>query len=64
MRPAFAGRYVERGDPGFEQAAVGRVFNGRRPADRRPEAVLLAADEADVQAGVRYAAERGWQVAV
>ena len=64
MRPSFAGRYVERGEPGFEQAAVGRVFNGRRPADRRPEAVLLAADEADVQAGVRYAAERGWQVAV
>jgi FAD/FMN-containing dehydrogenase len=64
MRPAFAGRYVERGEPGFEEAAVGRVFNGRRPVDRRPEAVLLAADEADVQAGVRYAAERGWQVAV
>jgi len=64
MRPAFAGPYLERGEPGFEQAAVGRVFNGRRPADRRPEAVLLAADETDVQAGVRYAAERGWQVAV
>ena len=61
---AFRGRLVTAADPDFEEAVLGRVFNGRRPQDRRPEAVLLAADEADVQAGVRYAAERGWQVAV
>jgi FAD/FMN-containing dehydrogenase len=60
----FRGRFVTRGEPGFEEAVLGRVFNGRRPDDRRPDAVLIAADEADVQAGVRYAAERGWQVAV
>jgi FAD/FMN-containing dehydrogenase len=64
VTPAFTGRFVERTEPGFEEAVLGRVYNGRRPADRRPEAVLLAADEADVQAGVRLAAERGWQVAV
>jgi FAD/FMN-containing dehydrogenase len=60
----FRGRYVSRGDDGFDEAVLGRIFNGRRPADRHPEAVLFAADEADVQAGVRYAAARGWQVAV
>lgn len=61
---AFRGRYVTPDDPGFEEAVLGRVFNGRRPADRCPQAVLFAADEADVQAGVRSAAERGWQVAI
>lgn len=64
MTPAFTGQYVQRGEPGFEEAVLARVFNGRRPEDRRPEAVLFAADEADVQAGVRLAAQRGWQVAV
>jgi FAD/FMN-containing dehydrogenase len=51
------------GEDGFEEAAVGRVFNGRRPA-RRPAAVLEAQSEEDVVAGVRLARERGWQVAV
>ena len=31
-----------RGDEGFEEACVGRIFNLRRP-DERPEVVLLAA---------------------
>jgi FAD/FMN-containing dehydrogenase len=39
------------------------VFNARRP-DRCPAAVLEAADEQDVVAGVRLAAERGWPVSV
>ncbi|WP_375387067.1 FAD-dependent oxidoreductase [uncultured Amnibacterium sp.] len=60
----MTGRLVLAGEPGFEEAVLGRIFNGRRPSDRRPEAVLLAADEADVQEGVRLAAARGWQVAV
>ena len=54
---------MQRGEPGYEQARVGRVFNARRP-DRFPAAVLLAADEDDVIAGVRLAAERGWTVLV
>ena len=58
-----AGRLLLRGEPGYEQARVGRVFNARRP-DRFPAAVLLAADEDDVIAGVRLAAERGWTVSV
>ena len=59
----LAGRLLLRGEPGYEQARVGRVFNARRP-DRFPAAVLLAADEDDVIAGVRLAAERGWTVSV
>ena len=51
------------GEDGFEDAAVGRVFNGRLP-DRRPAAVLEASSEQDVVEGVRLARERGWQVAV
>jgi FAD/FMN-containing dehydrogenase len=62
-RAGLAGRLVLRGEPGYELARVGRVFNARRP-DRFPAAVLLAADEDDVIAGVRLAAERGWTVSV
>jgi len=62
-RLALRGQLVLRGRPGYEQARVGRVFNARRPA-RFPAAVLLAADEDDVIAGVRLAAERGWTVSV
>jgi FAD/FMN-containing dehydrogenase len=61
--PVLAGRLVLRGEPDFEEAAVGRVFNGRRP-ERRPDAVLLAETEQDVVAGVRLAKEHGWTVAV
>jgi FAD/FMN-containing dehydrogenase len=50
----FTGRFVERGQPGYEEARVGRVFNGRRPG-RFPAAVLMAADDDDVVAGVRWA---------
>lgn len=61
--PAFDGRLVLPSDADWEDARVGRVFNGRRP-DRQPDAVLIAASVADVQRGVRLAAERGWSVAV
>ena len=63
MTPTFTGQLLRRGDAGFEAAAVGRVFNCRRPA-RRPAAVLRAADEADVAAGVRLARDEGLRVAV
>lgn len=60
---SFAGRLVPRGAEDFESARVDAVFNARRP-DRQPAAVLLAKSIADVQAGVRLAARRGWRVAV
>lgn len=63
MTSAFTGQLVRRGDDGFAAAAIGRVFNHRRPA-ARPVAVLLAADEADVAAGVRLARAEGLRVAV
>jgi len=61
--PTFTGRLLRRGDAGFEDAAIGRVFNHRRPS-RRPAAVLRACGEADVAAGVRLARAEGLQVAV
>ena len=51
------------GEPGFEEARVGRVFNGRRP-DRQPVAVLEAGSVEDVVAGVRLARDKGWPVSV
>ena len=59
----FTGRLLRRGEPGYEQARTGRIFNARRP-DRFPAAVLLAADDDDVIEGVRLAGERGWTVSV
>ncbi|MFC8435765.1 FAD-binding oxidoreductase [Streptomyces sp. NPDC057253] len=60
----FSGTLHLPGSEDFEEACVGRVFNARRPADRRPAAVLRAATEEDVVEGVRLAVEQGWQVAV
>jgi FAD/FMN-containing dehydrogenase len=57
------GELIWRGEPGYEEARVGRVFNARRP-ERYPAAVLLAADEADVAAGVRLARDRRLRVSV
>jgi len=59
----FTGQLIYPSDPAFEEARVGRVFNGRRP-DRIPAAVLLAATEDDVALGVRLAAQEGWSVSV
>jgi FAD/FMN-containing dehydrogenase len=59
----LAGRLILRGEPGYEQARTGRIFNARRP-DRFPAAVLLAASDDDVIDGVRLAGERGWPVSV
>lgn len=63
MTAVITGSLLLRGESGYEDARVGRVFNARRP-DRYPAAVLVAADADDVVAGVRLAAERGWTVAV
>ena len=52
-----------RGDPGYEEARVARVFNARRP-DRFPAGVLMASSEGDVLDGVRLARERGLKVSV
>jgi FAD/FMN-containing dehydrogenase len=59
----LAGEIIWRGEPGYEQARAGPIFNARRP-DRYPAAVLLAETEADVVAGVNLARERGLRVSV
>jgi FAD/FMN-containing dehydrogenase len=59
----FSGRIVSPSDPGFEEARVGRVFNGRRPG-RQPAAVLFAESDADVVEGVQLAKRNGWSVSV
>lgn len=63
VSPTFTGRVVLADEDGFEDAVLGRVFNGRRPA-RRPEAVVFAGNGEDVAAAVRWAKENGWTVAV
>ncbi len=63
MTPSFTGQLIRRTDEGFADAAVGRLFNQRRP-QQRPAAVLRAADVADVAAAVRLARAEGLQVAV
>ena len=59
----FSGSIFWRGEAGYEEARVGRIFNGRKP-NRYPEAVLFAENEADVVAAVHLAKERGLKVAV
>lgn len=62
----FTGQFFNSDHPDFEEAAVGRVFNGRRPSadERRPVAVLFAETDQDVQNGVRYARAHQLRVAV
>lgn len=60
---AIEGRLLIRGDEGYEDARVGRIFNARRP-DRYPAAILEAATVDDLVAGVRLARDRGWSVSV
>ena len=63
MGPQFRGWLWRRGDAGYERARVGGVFNARHP-QRFPAAILQAADEDDVVAGVRLARDEQLQVAV
>ena len=63
MSDQIKGRLHLRGDKGYEEARVGRIFNARKP-ERYPAAILEVADVDDVVAGVRLAAANGWQVSV
>jgi FAD/FMN-containing dehydrogenase len=62
----FEGSFWLKGDEGFEEAAVGRVFNGRRPkaSERRPEAVLYPESDDDLKQAVKLAKEQGWSLAM
>jgi len=54
---------LARGEAGFEEACVDRIFN-RRLSSRRPSAVVHPTTEAEVVAAVQLARREGWQVAV
>ncbi|TQL48410.1 FAD/FMN-containing dehydrogenase [Homoserinimonas aerilata] len=57
----FTGRIVTPDAPDWDDARVGRMFNGRRPG-RQPAAVLVAENEQDIVNGVRLARANGWSV--
>jgi FAD/FMN-containing dehydrogenase len=59
----FAGVAFWRGEPGYEEARRGRMWNRRVPA-RYPEIIVQPRNDADVVAAVRLARKRGLQVAV
>ena len=59
----FEGKFYLPTDAGFEEAAMGRIFNGRRP-DRRPDAVLYAESDQDLINAVKLAKEKDWQIAI
>ena len=60
LRESFRGAVVEPDDAAYDDAR--RVWNA--DIDRRPRAVAQCLDEADVQAAVRFATERGLEIAV
>ena len=62
-RQRFDGVLLRRGEDGYEAARRGAVWNARTP-ERHPEAIVLAASEADAVAGVRLAREEGLTVTV
>ena len=55
MSDQVRGRLLLRGEDGYEEARVGRIFNARRP-DRFPDAILEVADEQDVANAILFLA--------
>ncbi|MGH7401810.1 MAG: FAD-binding oxidoreductase, partial [Candidatus Rokuibacteriota bacterium] len=60
LRAQIAGSVLSPSDPAYEEAR--RVHNGL--IDRRPALVARCHGTADVQAAVRFARERGLEIAV
>ena len=60
LRSRLRGEVIGADDPTYDESR--RVWNAA--IDRRPLAVARCADEADVQAAVRFAAANGLEVAV
>jgi FAD/FMN-containing dehydrogenase len=58
---APTGPVIWRGDPGYEEAWLAASWNARKP-DRYPDVIVKAANEDDVVAAVRLAAEHGLKV--
>ena len=60
LREGVRGAVLVDGDVGYEEARL--VYNGM--INKRPAVVIGAVDDADVIAGVRYAAERGLDLSI
>ena len=60
LRSRMRGEVVDVADPAYDESR--KVWNGS--IDRRPLLVARCVDEADVQAAVRFATERGLEIAV
>ena len=60
LRDEVRGEVLVDGDVGYEEARL--VYNGM--IDKRPAVVIGAVDDADVIAGVRYAAENGFDLSI
>ncbi|MBO6717294.1 MAG: FAD-binding oxidoreductase [Rhizobiaceae bacterium] len=61
LKDAVRGTVKTRNDADYETVRTGLLWNGRKPG-RFPEVVVRAADAADVQAAVRFAAANGKRV--
>jgi FAD/FMN-containing dehydrogenase len=60
LQEEVRGEVLVDGDVGYEEARL--VYNGM--IDKRPAVVIGAVDDADVIAGVRYAAENGFDLSI
>ena len=60
LQEEVRGEVLADGDVGYEEARL--VYNGM--IDKRPAVVIGAVDDADVIAGVRYAAENGFDLSI
>lgn len=59
----FEGMVIRRGDPGYEEARFGALWNARTP-EAYPDLIVRAASQEDAVGAVRLAREHGTQVAV
>ena len=63
MSEAFDGAVLRRGDPGYEEARLGQMWNARVPA-HFPQVVVQAGSERDVVSAVRLAKREGLRIAI
>lgn len=60
----FKGEWFKKGDPGYEAAAFGRIWNEYQPTDRLPDIVAIVEDVDDVVEAVKYARDHKLKVVV
>ena len=63
LRQMVEGSVIARDEPGYAAARLALIWNGRKP-QRFPKVIVKAANVADVQYAVRYAAASGMRLSV